>query len=265
MSPCSNATTTSSPGCGSMYRPRSLPALTVATRAHQPSMLSPSAGNFTRTRPILSGSLLLVTMPMTSDEAQSASRVAPQQLGERVRRAAGDHERRSCSRCAAAVACASSRASTYSPLNWATLVDLDRLAGADPRVAVRLAVGLDERAGRAGRACSGRPCRPRSAWSRRGRRRRRRRRRAAPTTAARPSMRVRLRRRPAASVACPTSAWATFGSWLATVTSVTWPIPLMPRLERQQAARLAPGERDRGARLRARAEVETAGRRRRNS
>src|SRR5689334_17264300 len=43
-SPCSNATSTSSPATGIISRPRSLPAAGAAIRAHQPSMSSPSAG-----------------------------------------------------------------------------------------------------------------------------------------------------------------------------------------------------------------------------
>ncbi len=66
MSPFSKPTITSSFGCGSIITPRALPALGEAMRSHSLSRLSSSAGNFTLTRPIVSGSLLLVTIPITS-------------------------------------------------------------------------------------------------------------------------------------------------------------------------------------------------------
>ena len=53
--------------------PASLPAPASAMRAQVLSMLSPSAEYFTRTRPILSGSWLFVTMPITRPCVQSRS------------------------------------------------------------------------------------------------------------------------------------------------------------------------------------------------
>ena len=57
-------TVTSSPISGRKKKPRSSPASRLATRAHRPSPVSPSSGRRTRTRCSLSGSSLLVTMPI---------------------------------------------------------------------------------------------------------------------------------------------------------------------------------------------------------
>ncbi len=51
--------------------PASGPAPGSAMRAQPPSMLSPSVGNLTRTRPSESGSLTFVTSPITSPAFQS--------------------------------------------------------------------------------------------------------------------------------------------------------------------------------------------------
>ena len=63
-SPCSKPTRTSSSICGIIISPAFEPPPGVTTRAHQLSSWSLRAGNLTRTRPMPSGSLLLVTMPI---------------------------------------------------------------------------------------------------------------------------------------------------------------------------------------------------------
>src|SRR5260370_28936913 len=74
MSPCSNATSTSSLTSGSQINPRLAPAIGEARRAHvvaTPSVLlglvPSSHGNLIFTRPRVSGSLLSVTTPTTTD------------------------------------------------------------------------------------------------------------------------------------------------------------------------------------------------------
>src|SRR5712691_5336830 len=88
MSPCSNATSTSSLTSGSQINPRLAPAIGEATRAQvvaTPSVLlalvPSSHGNFTFTRPSVSGSLLSVTTATTTDGWPNGAVIA---LGERL-------------------------------------------------------------------------------------------------------------------------------------------------------------------------------------